>query len=157
MHGRHRTHRCRSGRNGRGWLAHSPLTTHYSPHKTPSCTWRYICYIVAMGEIKYLGEFEQMVLLAILHLEDGAYGLAIRKELEKRTGRKVSHGAAYITLDRLEKKGLLASSLGDPTPGRGGRAKRFFKVTPTGVTALRESRKALQNLWGGLDAVLGDS
>ncbi len=110
-----------------------------------------------MGDTKYLGEFEQMVLLAILHLEDGAYGLAIRHELEKRTGRQVSHGAAYITLDRLEKKGLLHSELGDPTPGRGGRAKRYFHVTPVGVAALRESRKALQSLWGGLETVLEDS
>ena len=106
---------------------------------------------------RYLGEFEQMVLLAILHLQDGAYGLAIRRELEKRTGRQVTHGAAYITLDRLEKKGLLSSELGDPTPGRGGRAKRYFHVTPIGVAALRESRKALQSLWGGLEAVLEDS
>ena len=110
-----------------------------------------------MAETKYLGEFEQMVLLAILHLEHGAYGLAIRRELVKRTGRKVSHGASYVTLDRLEKKGLLLSTLGEPTQGRGGRAKRYFEVTPAGVSALRESRKALQNLWGGLDAVLGDS
>ncbi len=110
-----------------------------------------------MGEIKFLGEFEQMVLLAILHLGDGAYGLTIRRELEKKTRRKVTHGAAYITLDRLEKKGLLCSELGDPTPGRGGRAKRYFHVTPVGITALRESRKALQNLWGGLEAVLEDS
>jgi len=110
-----------------------------------------------MGDIKYLGEFEQMVLLAILHLEEGAYGLAIRRELERRTGRTVSHGAAYITLDRLEKKGLLRSELGEPTPGRGGRAKRYFQVTTAGVAALRESRKALQNLWGGLEAVLEDS
>lgn len=122
-----------------------------------SCARAQICYIVAMGETKYLGEFEQMVLLAILHLDDGAYGLAIRMELEKRTGRKVSHGASYITLDRLEKKGLLTSALGDPVPGRGGRAKRYFAVTPAGVAALRESRKALQSLWKGLDAVLADS
>ena len=110
-----------------------------------------------MGEAKYLGEFEQMVLLAILHLGDGAYGLAIRRELENRTGRQVTHGAAYITLDRLEKKALLSSELGDPTPGRGGRAKRYFHVTTIGVAALRESRKALQSLWGGLEAVLEDS
>ena len=122
-----------------------------------SCAQTHLYYIVAMGDTKYLGEFEQMVLLAILHLSDGAYGLAIRRELEKRTGRTVSHGAAYITLDRLEKKGLLLSQLGDPTPGRGGRAKRYFHVTPVGVSALRESRRALQSLWGGLDAVLEDS
>ena len=123
----------------------------------PGCFSACLCYIVAMGDIRYLGEFEQMVLLAILHLEEGAYGLAIRRELERRTGRTVSHGAAYITLDRLEKKGLLRSALGDPTPGRGGRAKRYFQVTTAAVSALRESRRALQNLWGGLEAVLEDS
>ena len=122
-----------------------------------TCGSGHYCYIVAMGEAKYLGEFEQMVLLAILHLEEGAYGLAIRRELEKRTGRQVTHGAAYITLDRLEKKGLLRSELGEPTSGRGGRAKRFFRVTPVGVNALRESRRALLSLWGGLDAVFEDS
>jgi PadR family transcriptional regulator PadR len=110
-----------------------------------------------MADTKSLGEFEQMVLLAILHLREGAYGLSIRRELENRTGRSVTHGAAYVTLDRLEKKGLLLSALGDPTPGRGGRAKRFFRVTPAGIAALRESRKALQSLWGGLEAVLEDS
>lgn len=120
------------------------------------CMRRQLCYIVAMGDVKYLGEFEQMILLAILHLGDGAYGLSIRRELETHTGKQVTHGAAYITLDRLEKKGLLHSELGDPTPGRGGRAKRFFHVTPAGVTALRESRKALRSLWGGLETVLGD-
>ena len=122
-----------------------------------ACVTMHLCYIVVMGDTKYLGEFEQMVLLAILHLGDAAYGLSIRRELERRTGRQVTHGAAYITLDRLEKKGLLSSALGDPTPGRGGRAKRYFQVTPVGVAALRESRKALQSLWGGLETILEDS
>lgn len=103
---------------------------------------------------KFLGEFEQMVLLAILHLGDEAYGRAIREELESRASRAVTHGASYITLDRMVSKGLLESELRDPEPTRGGRAKRYFSVTPAGVQALRESRTALQNLWSGLEAIL---
>ena len=113
-------------------------------------------YIVAMPFSKYLGEFEQMVVLTILHLDNDAYGLSIRRELEARIGRMVSHGAAYTTLDRLEDKGLLRSRLGDPVPGRGGRPKRYFEVTPAGVQALRDARGALVKLWNGLEAVLGD-
>lgn len=107
-----------------------------------------------MGTNKFLGEFEQMVLLAVLHLKAGAYGRAIREELEERVGRKVTHGAAYVTLDRMVTKGLLESSLADPEPGRGGRARRYFRVTPAGVQALRESRAALQTLWTGLESIL---
>jgi PadR family transcriptional regulator PadR len=107
-----------------------------------------------MSGNKFLGEFEQMVLLAVLRLQDGAYGLSIRKELEAKTGRKVSHGASYVTLDRMEAKGLLDSTLGEPAKGRGGRAKRYFRVTPEGLQALRASRTALQSLWSGLEEVL---
>lgn len=101
-----------------------------------------------------LGEFEQAILLAILRLEDGAYGVAIRQELKACTGRKVSHGAAYVTLDRLQAKGLLESQLGESAPQRGGRRKRYFRVTPAGIEALRASRKALMTLWSGLEEVL---
>jgi DNA-binding PadR family transcriptional regulator len=107
-----------------------------------------------VGAKSFIGEFEQMILLAILHLKDEAYGLAIRKELEARVGRKVTHGASYVTLDRMVKKGLLESDLRDPDRGRGGRAKRYFKVTKAGLEALRESRAALQTLWRGLEEVL---
>jgi DNA-binding PadR family transcriptional regulator len=107
-----------------------------------------------MSNGKFLGEFEQMVLLAVLRLKDDAYGLSIRKELEASTGRKVSHGASYVTLDRMEAKGLLVSSLVEPVKGRGGRAKRYFHLTPEGVQALRASRTALQSLWSGLEEVL---
>jgi DNA-binding PadR family transcriptional regulator len=110
-----------------------------------------------MGTNKFLGEFEQMVLLAILHLEDGAYGRAIRQELQSRANRTVTHGASYITLDRMVSKGLLESELREPDPGRGGRARRYFRVTPAGVQALRESRAALQNLWSGLEAILEET
>lgn len=110
-----------------------------------------------MVEKRYLGEFEQMVLLAILHVGDGAYGLAIRRELEARTGREVSHGAAYVTLERLAKKGLVETWMGEPTPQRGGRSKRHFSVTPAGVEALRESHRAMQSLRSGLEEILEES
>lgn len=103
---------------------------------------------------KFLGELEQAVLLAVLRLGEGAYGLTVRQELEACTARRVTHGAAYSTLDRLEEKGLLESWLGESTPGRGGRRKRYFRVTETGVEALRLSRSALINLWSGVEEVL---
>jgi len=105
---------------------------------------------------KYLGEFEQTILLAVLRVGDGAYGASIRKELEACTGRAVSHGAAYVTLDRLEDKGLLASELGESAPGRGGRRKRLFRVTADGIAALRASRTALEKLWGGVEELEGE-
>jgi DNA-binding PadR family transcriptional regulator len=110
-----------------------------------------------MVEKRHLGEFEQMVMLAILHVGDGAYGLAIRQELEQRTGREVSHGAAYVTLERLVKKGLVETWMGEPTPQRGGRSKRHFSVTPAGVEALRESHRAMQSLRSGLEEILEGS
>lgn len=104
-----------------------------------------------MASSKYLGEFEQALLLAVLRVGEGAYGSSIRRELQACTGRKVSHGAAYVTLDRLEAKGLVRSELSDATPGRGGRRKRLFEVTGEGLEALRESRAALVRLWRGVE------
>ena len=101
----------------------------------------------------YLGELEQMVLLAILQLDDVAYGTNVMNELKQRVERKVSRGALYVTLDRLEEKGMLSSKLGDPNPRRGGRPKRFLTVTPAGVSALKKSRSAWMRLWDGLDSV----
>ena len=101
----------------------------------------------------YLGELEQMVLLAILQLDDSAYGTNVMNELKQRVARKVSRGALYVTLDRLEEKGMLSSRLGDPNPRRGGRPKRFMTVTPAGVSALKKSRSAWMQLWDGLDSV----
>jgi DNA-binding PadR family transcriptional regulator len=109
-----------------------------------------------MGTTKYLGEFEQALLLAVLRVGDGAYGASIRQELEACTGREVSHGAAYVTLDRLESKGLLESELGESAPGRGGRRKRLFRVTEAGIEALRASRGALEALWSGVDELSGE-
>ena len=99
-----------------------------------------------------LGEFEQLVLLAVLCAgQDGdAYGVNVHDELRKRTNRRSARGAIYMTLDRLEKKGLLSSYLTDPTPERGGRAKRCYRVTKPALVALRASRRALLNLWDGV-------
>jgi DNA-binding PadR family transcriptional regulator len=102
----------------------------------------------------FLGEFEQMVLLATLQLDRHGYALGIRHQLEQRAGRSVSRGALYRTLDRLETKGLLDWSLEDETPERGGHPRRRFQVTDAGVEALRESREALFSLWEGLDELL---
>ena len=98
----------------------------------------------------YLGEFEQVVLLAVLRLGKDAYGVPIRAEIEKRAGRRVTVGALYATLDRLEAKGLVHSWFADPTPQRGGRSKRHFQPTPEGVRALTESKTMMDNMWRGV-------
>jgi PadR family transcriptional regulator PadR len=103
---------------------------------------------------KALGEFEHLILLAILRLGENAYGAALVDELEKRTGRPVNQAAAYLTLRRLEEKGWIGSQLGDPTPERGGRAKRFFRLLPEGTLRLRDSRAALLSMWDGIVAEL---
>jgi PadR family transcriptional regulator PadR len=103
-----------------------------------------------MSRIDSLGEFEQLVLLAIVHLGDRAYGTTIRKEIEERTGRSVAVGALYTALDRLERKGHVDSSLSDPTPQRGGRAKRHFRLRSPGAAALKRSRDALSRMWAGI-------
>ncbi len=107
-----------------------------------------------MKRSKHLGELEQMVLMAILQLKDDGYGTIVMRELRDRGGRHVSPGALYATLDRLEGKGFVSSRLGDPTPGRGGKRKRYLTVTPEGVDALREARGAWARLAEGLEEVL---
>jgi DNA-binding PadR family transcriptional regulator len=89
-----------------------------------------------MGENTRPGPFEELVLLAVMALRDNAYGVTIRDEVEERTGRKSSYGAIYATLDRLERKGFLSSRRGDPTPERGGKAKKFFAIEGAGISAL---------------------
>ncbi len=96
------------------------------------------------------GEFEQIVLLAILRLGEDAYGVSIRAEIAACTGRKPTPGSIYTTLDRLESKGFVKSRLGDATPVRGGRAKRYFSVTRTGVEAVANAQQAYQSLLKGL-------
>jgi DNA-binding PadR family transcriptional regulator len=104
-----------------------------------------------MLAIEPIGEFEQVVLLAILRLNDEAYAVTIRAEILSCTGRDVSRGSIYITLDRLETKGYLKSWFGEPTPERGGRAKRYYALRPRAIEALKDSRRALVSLWRGLE------
>jgi PadR family transcriptional regulator, regulatory protein PadR len=103
-----------------------------------------------------LGEFEQMVLLAILQLGEGVYGVPIVEEIERRTGRSVARAAVYVTLRRLERKGLLESWMGDPTEERGGKARRMVRVRPEGLRLLQASREAMDAMWDGLEAQPGD-
>jgi PadR family transcriptional regulator PadR len=97
-----------------------------------------------------LGSFELMVLLALMRLRDEAYGLPILVEIQSRIGRDVAVGSVYAALGRLEGKGFVSSRLGEPTAERGGKAKRFFRVTATGVREVHGVRRALDNLWQGL-------
>jgi PadR family transcriptional regulator PadR len=97
-----------------------------------------------------LGEFEHLVLLAVLRLGADAYGMRVRREIAVRTGRDVSIGAVYATLDRLADKGLVTSTLSDPTPERGGRAKRSFRLTGAGAGAVNRARQDLANMLEGL-------
>ena len=98
-----------------------------------------------------LGEFEQMVLLAIAHLQDEAYAIPIVDEIERRTGRSVARAAVYITLRRLEEKGFVSSWMGEPVPERGGKSRRYVKLEAAGAKALREARSAAERMWRGLD------
>jgi len=102
-----------------------------------------------------LGEFEQLILLAILRLRNNAYGVTIRAELADRAGRSVAPGALYTALERLETKGLITSRMSDPTPQRGGRAKRHVTVTAAGRKALTRSVQAYERLLDGLNLVRG--
>jgi PadR family transcriptional regulator PadR len=104
-----------------------------------------------MAKGDHIGEFEQIVLLAVLRLGDDAYGAAVRRDIETRTGRPLTVGALYRTLDRLETKGLVTSRFGDPTPERGGRSKRYFRLRPTALRSLRATRDALTAMWEGLE------
>ena len=98
----------------------------------------------------YLGEFEQIVLLAAWRLGDESYGMRIRQEIQDRLDRPITIGAVYVTLERLAQKGCLRTRTGEPTPQRGGRAKRFYLITPTGVAALEDARRQLARMWQGL-------
>ena len=107
-----------------------------------------------MARREHLGEFEQIVLLAVLRIGEDAYGVPIRLEIETRTGRSVTVGALYRTLDRLEEKGYVTSWFGDPIPARGGRSKRYFKLRAPGIKTLRASREALVAMWDGLEPLV---
>ena len=97
-----------------------------------------------------LGSLEYIVLLALVRLGEDAYGMTVRREIEERTGRDISIGAIYSTLERLEAKGYVSSSTGDPTPERGGRAKRLFQIEADGERALRRAHEAIRNMTLGL-------
>jgi DNA-binding PadR family transcriptional regulator len=103
----------------------------------------------------YLGEFEQIVLLAILRLQDRAYAIPIREEIAARTGRRVARGGLYTALGRLEQKRCLRSRMSEPVAERGGRSRRYFTVTAAGMAAVRASRQSLLRLWNGLEEQLG--
>lgn len=104
-----------------------------------------------------LGEFEQLVLLAILQLGEDVYGVPIVEEIRHRTGRRVARAAVYVTLRRLEKKGLVRSWMGEPTDDRGGKPRRYVSVEPEGRRLLRESRRAMEEMWRGLDPALKEA
>jgi PadR family transcriptional regulator PadR len=106
-----------------------------------------------MGRRGFLGEFEQMLLLATLRLGGEAYGVALMEELENTVGRRVSRGSVYVTLDRMEEKGWVVSSLSGPRAERRGRPRRIVAVTPDGIAELRRSRDALLALWDGVEAL----
>src|SRR5580692_3566525 len=109
-----------------------------------------------MPDRGYLGEFELMILLAVIHLGEEAYGVPISRELEAQRGRDVSVGSVYAALERLEGKGLVASTLGDPTPERGGKAKRYFRVTREGLRQVHETRRVLSKMWRTLPELKGE-
>ena len=112
---------------------------------------------VQVAPKEQLGDFQQLVLLAVLRLGERAYAVPIREEIERQTGRSVSRGAVYLTLDRMEEKGYLQSWMGEPTAERGGKAKRFYQVQRSGVALLRQSRQSLLQMWQGLDHFLGNA
>ena len=109
-----------------------------------------------MNTLTHIGEFELMVMLVLLRLGDNAYGVPISQEIERQSGREVVLGSVYATLERLERKGFVSSHLGEPTPERGGRAKRYFRVTRKGLRAVRKTRQAFIRLWSGLPELEGE-
>jgi PadR family transcriptional regulator PadR len=108
-----------------------------------------------MTKRDYLGSFELMVILALIRLGEDAYGVPISREIEGRSGREVALGSVYATLERLEEKGLVTSELGEPTPERGGRAKKYFRVTAKGLREVRLTQRALKKLWRRLPQLEG--
>ena len=109
-----------------------------------------------MTKKEQLGNFELMVMLAIIRIGDGAYGVSISDEIEATTGSEVLLGSVYDAVNRLEEKGLIESSLGEATPERGGRAKRHFRTTPKGLRLVRETQQSLLKLWKGLPELKGE-
>lgn len=107
-----------------------------------------------MGERTFLSEFEHLILAAALRLREEAYGAALMREIEERTGRRVQAGTVYLTVQRLEEKGLVSCTIGEPDESRGGRPKRYVAPTPEGVRALADHREALLGIWDGIEGQL---
>ncbi|MEJ2185863.1 MAG: helix-turn-helix transcriptional regulator [Gemmatimonadota bacterium] len=105
-----------------------------------------------MAKREHLGEFEQLVLLAVAWLDGAGYGVTIRREIARRSGRRASVAAVYGTLDRLASKGYVSTRMGEATPERGGRAKRYYRLERAGARALMDARTTLDRMWAGLDA-----
>lgn len=122
----------------------------------PIDTHNFFAIIELIVDRSYLGEFELMLLLAVVQLGDDAYGVPISRELEKHRGRSVSVGSVYAALERLEGKGLIVSNLGDPTPERGGKAKRYFRVTKEGLRQVRQTKRVLTRLWQQIPSLKTD-
>ena len=108
-----------------------------------------------MSGWKSLGEFEHLLLLAVMRLGDEAYGVTIRREIEERTGRPVSLGAIYPTMDRLEERGYVTSAMSRPTSSRGGRSRRYFQLRPAGMAMLDRTRDMIAAMWEGHEAGSG--
>ena len=104
-----------------------------------------------MGKTGLLGSFEEMVLLAVVHQADQAYGVSIRRELAVRSGSDVTMGAVYATLDRLEEKGFVAPREGERRESRRGRPRRYYRILPDGVDALDETRRIRERMWRGVE------
>ena len=109
-----------------------------------------------MAKRQFLGGFELLVLLALIRLGDDAYGVPISEAIEQRSGREVSTGSVYITLDRLGDKGLVSSRVGEPTPERGGRAKTYFRITAKGLREVQQAQQTLTALWNGVPELQGE-
>jgi PadR family transcriptional regulator PadR len=116
-----------------------------------------VTIVYYMARREFLGGFELLVLLALVRLDDEAYGVPIAKAIEESSGREVAVGSVYITLDRLEGKGLVRSRVGEPTAVRGGRAKTYFRITAQGLRAVRHAQRTLINLWQGAPQLKGGS
>jgi PadR family transcriptional regulator PadR len=112
--------------------------------------WHLLYYVEEMPAGELLGSLEHIILLALVRLQENAYGMTVRREIEARTGRNISIGAVYATLERLEAKGYISSFSGEPTAERGGRAKRLFRVEADGERAMRVSQEAIEKMMLGL-------
>ena len=110
-----------------------------------------------MARREFLGGFELLVLLALIRLGDGAYGVPISEAIEENSGREVALGSVYITLERLQNKGLVSSALGEPTAVRGGRAKTYFRITARGLREVRHAQSTLIKLWRNVPQLHGGS